>query len=153
MEMVRLVSLFLFLLALPSPFVHCGKRFDRTLPNGMRYLNTFAACLFLLLVRRADTSLGQTLLTTHMAQLGNRANFTDLINHRPDGSDFVPIHVVGQLHTLSDKPECHKVATHQLITSCQSIREDTLQPKPSLEDRSEERRVGKECRSRWSPYH
>src|SRR2546430_16546521 len=23
----------------------------------------------------------------------------------------------------------------------------------SLKDRSEERRVGKECRSRWSPYH
>ena len=23
----------------------------------------------------------------------------------------------------------------------------------SLRDRSEERRVGKECRSRWSPYH
>ena len=22
-----------------------------------------------------------------------------------------------------------------------------------LQDRSEERRVGKECRSRWSPYH
>ena len=25
--------------------------------------------------------------------------------------------------------------------------------KPSLKRRSEERRVGKECRSRWSPYH
>src|SRR3712207_8475537 len=25
--------------------------------------------------------------------------------------------------------------------------------KPSSEPRSEERRVGKECRSRWSPYH
>ena len=24
---------------------------------------------------------------------------------------------------------------------------------PSVEHRSEERRVGKECRSRWSPYH
>jgi hypothetical protein len=24
---------------------------------------------------------------------------------------------------------------------------------PFLKDRSEERRVGKECRSRWSPYH
>ena len=24
---------------------------------------------------------------------------------------------------------------------------------PGLDDRSEERRVGKECRSRWSPYH
>ena len=23
----------------------------------------------------------------------------------------------------------------------------------NIEDRSEERRVGKECRSRWSPYH
>src|SRR3712207_9457477 len=26
-------------------------------------------------------------------------------------------------------------------------------PFPELCDRSEERRVGKECRSRWSPYH
>src|SRR3712207_9555860 len=26
-------------------------------------------------------------------------------------------------------------------------------PKSYLLDRSEERRVGKECRSRWSPYH
>ena len=24
---------------------------------------------------------------------------------------------------------------------------------PTAETRSEERRVGKECRSRWSPYH
>ena len=28
-----------------------------------------------------------------------------------------------------------------------------LPKKPGLEARSEERRVGKECRSRWSPYH
>src|SRR6266513_2371519 len=26
-------------------------------------------------------------------------------------------------------------------------------PKPVMAERSEERRVGKECRSRWSPYH
>ena len=25
--------------------------------------------------------------------------------------------------------------------------------RPDVDDRSEERRVGKECRSRWSPYH
>ena len=35
--------------------------------------------------------------------------------------------------------------------------EDTLENVPvadtSLDSRSEERRVGKECRSRWSPYH
>src|SRR3712207_194742 len=29
----------------------------------------------------------------------------------------------------------------------------TVAPGPVLEKRSEERRVGKECRSRWSPYH
>ena len=26
-------------------------------------------------------------------------------------------------------------------------------PDANIADRSEERRVGKECRSRWSPYH
>ena len=30
---------------------------------------------------------------------------------------------------------------------------DELQPDLIITDRSEERRVGKECRSRWSPYH
>ena len=29
---------------------------------------------------------------------------------------------------------------------------DTIK-EPEIEERSEERRVGKECRSRWSPYH
>ena len=29
----------------------------------------------------------------------------------------------------------------------------STQPEPTVENRSEERRVGKECRSRWSPYH
>ena len=29
----------------------------------------------------------------------------------------------------------------------------TLRQADLLETRSEERRVGKECRSRWSPYH
>jgi Glutamyl- and glutaminyl-tRNA synthetases len=31
--------------------------------------------------------------------------------------------------------------------------EDTDAERSSWEMRSEERRVGKECRSRWSPYH
>ena len=36
-----------------------------------------------------------------------------------------------------------------LISAFQQIQESL----PGLERRSEERRVGKECRSRWSPYH
>ena len=31
--------------------------------------------------------------------------------------------------------------------------EGKIEPLPNIEYRSEERRVGKECRSRWSPYH
>src|SRR5258708_19022625 len=34
-----------------------------------------------------------------------------------------------------------------------SRQETTRSPKQLDEARSEERRVGKECRSRWSPYH
>ena len=32
-------------------------------------------------------------------------------------------------------------------------KERGITQKQAAEDRSEERRVGKECRSRWSPYH
>ena len=31
--------------------------------------------------------------------------------------------------------------------------EDLFKVQHTIDDRSEERRVGKECRSRWSPYH
>src|SRR5256886_4137111 len=33
------------------------------------------------------------------------------------------------------------------------VRVNAICPGPVTETRSEERRVGKECRSRWSPYH
>src|SRR2546425_9635426 len=35
----------------------------------------------------------------------------------------------------------------------QPMQESSLSPPKSSVTRSEERRVGKECRSRWSPYH
>ena len=31
--------------------------------------------------------------------------------------------------------------------------EEWVEQREEMNDRSEERRVGKECRSRWSPYH
>ena len=38
------------------------------------------------------------------------------------------------------------------LSSIPNVREDLLKAK-TASNRSEERRVGKECRSRWSPYH
>ena len=43
---------------------------------------------------------------------------------------------------VGDKAKMMHEKTHENIR--------TIRP---LRDRSEERRVGKECRSRWSPYH
>ena len=42
------------------------------------------------------------------------------------------------------------------LVSCSDDDDDSLDDdgsKVTLPQRSEERRVGKECRSRWSPYH
>ena len=44
-----------------------------------------------------------------------------------------------------------RTAAARLIVVIRGERAD--QYAPVLETRSEERRVGKECRSRWSPYH
>ena len=37
--------------------------------------------------------------------------------------------------------------------SIRTVLFDRVTPNPIRSSRSEERRVGKECRSRWSPYH
>lgn len=60
-------------------------------------------------------------------------NFTDLINKKSSSHDFPPSHVAELLRIMNNKPACHKVATHQLITFCKSIKEDTTNPRPSVE--------------------
>src|SRR3712207_8878478 len=44
-------------------------------------------------------------------------------------------------------------AMHQLVASMERDRLIERRPDGENRRRSEERRVGKECRSRWSPYH
>ena len=39
------------------------------------------------------------------------------------------------------------------VKKSKPLYEGHYQPRVPLNGRSEERRVGKECRSRWSPYH
>ena len=47
-------------------------------------------------------------------------------------------------------PEQILTWSHGEVRKPETINYRTLKPE---KDRSEERRVGKECRSRWSPYH
>src|SRR5690554_7663410 len=59
----------------------------------------------------------------------------------------------------SDKVEIKELDSHGLIPFETGIQKSIYQQfksdyeKPDYSCRSEERRVGKECRSRWSPYH
>ena len=59
--------------------------------------------------------------------------------------------VDGKLHELKDMEiENEKV---EYITTAAAVGNETYRRSVVLLMRSEERRVGKECRSRWSPYH
>src|SRR2546430_14363756 len=52
-------------------------------------------------------------------------------------------------HTSTDEPTMHPTKTvHLGCTDCPGGNSSI-----AIRPRSEERRVGKECRSRWSPYH
>ena len=57
------------------------------------------------------------------------------------------VNTVNQLLTYSKQAEAgiHQKAIQMLLGAGNNKKQDSL--------RSEERRVGKECRSRWSPYH
>ena len=49
-------------------------------------------------------------------------------------------------------PDGHKFHSRQIMELDKKSKIETVINK-IYDDRSEERRVGKECRSRWSPYH
>ena len=66
---------------------------------------------------------------------------TDLLMRKP--SDHIEKHDLLDLSRLIHLPEQAATQTiHQVTRQLHAI-----------DNRSEERRVGKECRSRWSPYH
>ena len=48
----------------------------------------------------------------------------------------------------TDNPSCIR----RTISFCEAVFDDNVEVE-GVRARSEERRVGKECRSRWSPYH
>src|SRR5688572_25412386 len=63
-------------------------------------------------------------------------------------------HVMGMLGKDGQLDFCTVVMGEARVMFMRAPGKSTSQPgKQPVEIRSEERRVGKECRSRWSPYH
>ena len=57
---------------------------------------------------------------------------------------------------IKREPVAYIVGVKEFWSMRLVVTKDVLIPRPETEcviERSEERRVGKECRSRWSPYH
>ena len=64
----------------------------------------------------------------------------------------------GRLHTaMTSQPGAGRLhaasASIDRDTGREWVEHELSKPEYAANDRSEERRVGKECRSRWSPYH
>src|SRR2546430_7585500 len=58
-------------------------------------------------------------------------------------------HTVNAVKSITNKPITTVIVTHTHYDHTASL----IEMPHTFETRSEERRVGKECRSRWSPYH
>ena len=54
---------------------------------------------------------------------------------------------------LDQLKEQMEALRQEMATQVERLREEAQAALPNQPTRSEERRVGKECRSRWSPYH
>src|SRR2546425_13265384 len=71
----------------------------------------------------------------------------------PSVDDHVK-HLTKELNLTEDQQAKVKSILEEQQKQMAALRQDsTLSPEDRRAKRSEERRVGKECRSRWSPYH
>src|SRR6266511_6422732 len=89
---------------------------------------------------------------TRSSQLANSASFTTASTQRLRSAVLL----------LGSKPSVYRGESHLTLSSASPAgraawqhpgSQDAAPCSPQVEARSEERRVGKECRSRWSPYH
>src|SRR2546430_14522847 len=78
----------------------------------------------------------------------NQVRLSSLLRRSIEGflQNSVPIFAIGDVHDLSSEQFIEQQISRGVL------RLGTTQHQNAFK-RSEERRVGKECRSRWSPYH
>src|SRR5260370_35645311 len=99
-----------------------------------------------------------------LAAVGERADVRDVLIYRDERAKSVRTGFKPKL-AIEDLPEGAVVATSSTRRKAQLLTHNPALKVPDIrgnvltriqklaEKRSEERRVGKECRSRWSPYH
>ena len=116
-------------------------------------------CLFLLaLVWFLSTQLLEPLYTKHIEkQLTTQAeSITAELDKAIANGEALSAWSFGHLTvntTFFDRLATQLYASGSLNSFCVDISDTTMRTIYKIENRSEERRVGKECRSRWSPYH
>src|SRR6266571_5553865 len=100
------------------------------------------------------TDIADELWTKHKVRVDRRKIAVDSIKRI--GRHQVPIElfqdVTVDVRTLV-VPEGGELPPEEELEAMEAAEQAEQQPPPEEKQRSEERRVGKECRSRWSPYH
>ena len=67
--------------------------------------------------------------------------------------NFIELKTISKIVQFANKAEFTKASVGSNNNVDFTIRKTYEYPLTNFNQRSEERRVGKECRSRWSPYH
>ena len=82
-------------------------------------------------------------------------DFFTCLNSFIAGAIFMFMFISIQYEPFTKSPATYGLVIGRLQNLLNDLRGFTIQDEEEEEiiDRSEERRVGKECRSRWSPYH
>src|SRR5687768_18513323 len=99
--------------------------------------------------RSSSIALAVVVLTLFLSPIrrelyvGDETKYTQVVREMRAGNVFVP--------TLEGSPFTHKPPLHFWIVGALTYIFGTYSIWPFVLPRSEERRVGKECRSRWSP--
>ena len=81
----------------------------------------------------------------------------DLTTQKQEVFDYVNLSLGGGMVDVELDPTHYEEALKKAFAKFRQRSDNSVEESymfmPTIVDRSEERRVGKECRSRWSPYH
>src|SRR2546427_13245798 len=144
----------LFLLEKPPPFL-CSSSCRLPMPLHLRRADAPCARS---LVPEADHRLGPVMFVPHRAETGRSEQEVPARSRgepepaRGEHSEKVPAREEQGVPFDCPHPADHPVGPRSYLVRRLPSRAAVTEQLP-VRARSEERRVGKECRSRWSPYH